>query len=1116
MADEEAGQGNERLLGQAGRSTSSYGGLLGSFHGAVIDPLLAGLDENFDVEHKNASAEALKRWRTSSLVLNASRRFRYTSNLDKRPKMNANQRFRVGSLAIKALGRFKSMRHGDATAKVAKDAGFDLSSRALANMVENSQSSHLKQYGGVQGVAASLKTDLEKGIEGTPDDIAKRQAAYGTNTYPEKPMKGFLGFVWDAMQDVTLWILAFCAALSLAIGIPTEGWKEGWYDGGGIAFSVIIVVLVTAVSDYQQSLQFKALNDEKKKVFITVQRQGRRQKVSIFDLVVGDIIILSIGDIIPADGLFISGHSLLIDESSMTGESQPKQKDEEHPFLLSGTKVQDGGAVLLATGVGMNTEWGHLMATLSETGDDETPLQVRLSGVATLVGRLGLYVALLVFIVLMIRFLITVDYSHWSGDDTLKIVNFFAVAVTIIVVAVPEGLPLAVTLTLAFAMKRMMADKALVRKLAACETMGSATTICSDKTGTLTANKMTVVTTWLGGEIRSPGEVEQILEDNVREVVLESMFTNSSGDVDEHKQPDGSVNVNVMGTPTETAILNLGLEFGGNFKAVRERVQIVHVDPFNSKRKRMGVVVKLPGGGYRAHWKGAAEIVVGMCDKMVGPKGESLDINHEEIAEVIKGFADQALRTLSLAYKDLSPEEFPNGEWPANKPIPDSGLNLELIVGIKDPLRAGVQHAVALCHSAGIKLCKRLLQRGRCGCGAHTSSISLTHNVPVLQVRMVTGDNLNTAKAIARECGIYTDGEAIEGPTFRNLSPEAMRALIPNLQVMARSSPTDKHTLVKELRAMGEVVAVTGDGTNDAPALKEADIGLAMGIAGTEVAKESADIVVLDDNFATIVGVAKWGRSVYNNIQKFVQFQLTVNIVALVVNFVSACVTGTAPLTAVQLLWVNLIMDTLGALALATEPPQDSLMENAPIGRKGKLISAVMWRNIAAMAVYQLIILGLMQYMGKQLFGYTGADADARVKTVIFNTFVFCQVFNEFNARDMERLNVLKGLFRNTLFIGVIVVTVLFQWILVQYLGKFATTVPLTVKEWLLSIVIGFVSMPIAALAKLIPIGKKQHPSGASSAGTSGAEGANGYVEVPGEPPVRKNESEVVEDEEEP
>lgn len=498
----------------------------------------------------------------------------------------------------------------------------------------------------------------------------------------------------------------------------------------------------------------------------------------------------------------------------------------------------------------------------------------------------------------------------------------------------------------------------------------------------------------------------------------------------------------ILGSPTDTAILEFGLSIGGDFETERQMAKIVRVEPFNSTKKQMAVVVELSDGGVRAHCKGASEIVLANCDKVINENGEVVNLDEESLnllKSKIDEFAGEALRTLCLAYVDL--EKF-SGETSVETPIPSSGFTCIGIVGIKDPVRAGVKESVALCRSAGIT------------------------------VRMVTGDNITTAKAIARECGILTDdGIAIEGPEFREKSLEELMVLIPKIQVMARSSPLDKHTLVKHLRTtFGEVVAVTGDGTNDAPALHEADIGLAMGIAGTEVAKESADVIILDDNFSTIVTVAKWGRSVYVNIQKFVQFQLTVNIVALIVNFTSACLTGSAPLTAVQLLWVNMIMDTLGALALATEPPNDELMKRAPVGRKGNFISNVMWRNIFGQAVYQFAVIWMLQSKGKSFFGLNGDDSDLILNTLIFNSFVFCQLFNEVNSREMEKEDVLDGIWKNKVFVCVIAATAIFQVIIIEFLGTFANTSPLTASQWFFSIFVGFLSMPIAKYLKRVPV----------------------------------------------
>ncbi|CAJ1912870.1 unnamed protein product [Sphenostylis stenocarpa] len=936
-----------------------------------------------------------------------------------------------------------------------RDSGYGIQPEDIASIIRGHDNRTLNDIGGVEAIARKLSVSLEEGI--SEESINRRQQIYGFNRYTEKPSRSFLMFVWDALQDLTLIMLMVCAVVSIGVGIATEGWPKGTYDGVGIIISIFLVVTVTAVSDYKQSLQFRDLDKEKKKIFIQVTRDGKRQKISIYDIVVGDVVHLSTGDQVPADGIFISGYFLLIDESSLSGESEPVNVNEEKPFLLSGTKVQDGQGKMLITTVGMRTEWGKLMETINEGGEDETPLQVKLNGVATVIGKIGLIFAILTFVVLTIRFLVEKalngEFSSWSTDDAMKLLDFFAIAVTILVVAVPEGLPLAVTLSLAFAMKKLMNDKALVRHLSACETMGSASCICTDKTGTLTTNRMVVTKTWIceksmqikGKE--SADELKTSTPEGVQNILLQAIFQNTSAEV--VKDKDGKETI--LGTPTESALLEFGCLLGADFDAYAQRreYKILKVEPFNSVRKKMSVLVGLPGGGVRAFCKGASEIILKMCDKIINCNGEVVDLPEDRannVFGVINDFASEALRTLCLAFKDIN-------ETHGDANIPGCGYTLIALVGIKDPVRPGVKEAVQICIAAGIT------------------------------VRMVTGDNIHTAEAIAKECGILTEGGvAIEGPKFRDLSSEETKDVIPRIQVMARSLPLDKHKLVNNLRSMfGEVVAVTGDGTNDAPALREADIGLAMGIAGTEVAKESADVIIMDDNFTTIVDVVKWGRSVYINIQKFVQFQLTVNVVALVINFFSACITGSAPLTTVQLLWVNLIMDTLGALALATEPPNDGLLKRPPVARGANFITKPMWRNIIGQSIYQLIILAILNFDGKRLLGISGSDATEVLNTFIFNSFVFCQVFNEINSRDIEKINIFRGMFDSWIFLLIIFSTAAFQVVIVEFLGIFAGTVPLNWQFWLLSVLIGAVSMPIAAILKCIPVERdisKQHHDG--------------------------------------
>jgi Ca2+-transporting ATPase len=611
-----------------------------------------------------------------------------------------------------------------------------------------------KTHGGIDGLCRKIKASLEDGINET--EIETRQKLYGTNKHVGKPPRSFWMFFWDALHDLTLIILMVCAVVSLVVGLATKGWPMGIYDGLGIVLSILLVVLVTASSDYKQSRKFMELDREKQKIYARVTRDRKTKKVLIHDLVVGDILHLSIGDVVPADGLFVSGYSLVVDESSLSGESEPVHVSEEKPFLHAGSKVQDGTAKMLVTAVGMRTEWGKIMDTLNDDGVDETPLQVKLNGVATIIGQIGLVFAILTFLVLLVRLLIDkgmhVGLLNWSANDALTIVNYFAIAVTIIVVAVPEGLPLAVTLSLAFAMKKLMNDKALVRHLAACETMGSATCICTDKTGTLTTNHMIVHKVWISDASKSVNgdtivnKLKAATSESVMEILIQGIFLNTGSEV--VKGDDGKRNI--LGTPTEAALLEFGLSLQGDLYDEYNKLPRVRVEPFNSVKKKMSVLIQLPNGGLRSFCKGAPEIILGQCDTVLNSEGDITpmsEIQRQNILNKINSFASKALRTLCIAFKDLN-------EIYDDQSIPEDGYTLIALFGIKDPVRPGVRNAVMTCMAAGIK------------------------------VRMVTGDNINTAKAIAKECGILTeDGIAIEGRELHNKSTDELKELLPKIQV---------------------------------------------------------------------------------------------------------------------------------------------------------------------------------------------------------------------------------------------------------------------------------------------------------------------------------------------
>ncbi|XP_021819005.1 putative calcium-transporting ATPase 13, plasma membrane-type [Prunus avium] len=969
--------------------------------------------------------------------------------------------FNLSSLSKPKFTNIKIPRSSSyATLTVKPDNEFEIDQTTLIDLVKEKSLNQLRELGGVEEIASALKTDAEHGIHGYGDapDIAKRVEAFGSNTYMKPPAKGFFHFVWEAFKDLTIIILLGCAALSLGLGIKVHGLKEGWIDGGSIFIAIILVISVSAVSNYRQNRQFDKLSKVSDNVQIEAVRGGRRQQISIFDIVVGDVICLKIGDQVPADGLFLDGHSLQVDESSMTGESDHVEINQtQNPFLLSGTKVADGYARMLVTSVGMNTTWGEMMSQISRDTNEQTPLQARLNKLTSSIGKVGLVVAFLVLIVLLVRYFTgnTQDENgnqEYNGsktkvDDILNaVVEIVAAAVTIVVVAIPEGLPLAVTLTLAYSMKRMMVDKAMVRKLSACETMGSATVICTDKTGTLTMNEMKVTKFWLGEEPVAE-EAFSSISPYVLNLIQEGVALNTTGSV---YRPSSDSEIEISGSPTEKAILSWAVHGSKmDMQKVVKSCSILYVEAFNSQKKRSGILMKRKADNntIQAHWKGAAEMILAMCTNYYNASG--LVINMDDNAkmrfeQIIQGMAASSLRCIAFAHKEILAEEQVD-ERDHKALLKEDGLTLLGLVGLKDPCRRGVKEAVGDCQYAGVN------------------------------VKMITGDNVFTAKAIATECGILKpdqdmfSGAVVEGVQFRNYTPEERMLKVDKICVMARSSPFDKLLMVQCLKQKGHVVAVTGDGTNDAPALKEADIGLSMGIQGTEVAKESSDIVIMDDNFASVATVLKWGRCVYNNIQKFIQFQLTVNVAALVINFVAAVSAGEVPLTAVQLLWVNLIMDTLGALALATEKPTKELMEKKPVGRTEPLITNIMWRNLLPQALYQIAILLTLQFRGKSIFG-----VDDKVKdTLIFNTFVLCQVFNEFNARKLEKKNVFKGIHTNKLFLGIIAVTILLQVVMVEFLKKFADTERLNWGQWGACIGIAAVSWPIGWVVKSIPVPEK-------------------------------------------
>ena len=994
--------------------------------------------------------------------------------------------------AYRALGGLQGLERGLQTDLVAGLSVDETSISERVSFEDARQATRIKKPpdGGTLVDQNVLVTDHE--VKGQYHD---RKRVFRDNRVPTKKAVSIWKLFWIAATDKVLIILTVAAIISLALGIyeavgqtppPGEGPSVDWVEGLAIEVAVVIVILVTGLNDYRREKQFAALNAKKEDREVKAIRSGKSIMISVFDVMVGDVLHLESGDSIPADGILISGHGIRCDESSATGESDAMKKTGGHevstridqgtatsrldPFIISGAKVLEGVGTYLVTSVGINSSFGKVMTSL-QTENEDTPLQAKLARMAGWIGYLGTAAASLLFFILLFRFI--AGLSTNPATAALKgsqFLDILIVAITIIVVAVPEGLPVAVTLALSFATKKMLKENNLVRHLRACETMGNATTICSDKTGTLTQNRMTAVAGTIGSHIlfdrRADKDQEhqqhysfttafERLSPAVQTIFLQSCAINSTAFEGEEEG-----NFVFIGSKTETAILMMAKEQLGMGPVAEERagVEVVQLIPFDSDRKCMGVVIRLASGTYRLLVKGAAEILLERAtSELADPFSDSLSRNDlsreskEGVLANINDFAAQSLRTIAFLYSD-------HQQWPpigARTLEEDRSMavfedvlhdmSLLGVVGIQDPLRDGVSKAVKQCQDAGVV------------------------------VRMVTGDNVKTATAIATQCGIKTEnGLVMEGPKFRQLSDEDLDKILPHLQVLARSSPDDKRILVSRLKHLGETVAVTGDGTNDGPALKLADVGFSMGIAGTEVAKEASAIILMDDNFSSIVKAIMWGRSVNDAVAKFLQFQITVNITAVVLAFVSAVSSPDmhSVLSAVQLLWVNLIMDTFAALALATDPPTEKILDRKPTPKKAPLITTNMWKMIIGQAIYQLVVTFVLYFAGNSIFGYSSSNKlqKTELATMVFNTFVWMQIFNQFNNRRLDnRLNIFEGVHRNWFFIAISMIMVGGQ-IMIVFVGGAAFQIKaINGTQWAVCILCALPCLLWAVLLRCIP-----------------------------------------------
>ncbi|KAL8393693.1 hypothetical protein RB595_003435 [Gaeumannomyces hyphopodioides] len=972
---------------------------------------------------------------------------------------------------------------------------------------------------------------LEFGAENK--GFTDRRRVFGENRVPRRKQKSFLQLAWIAFNDKLMFLLTVSATISLALGIyetvsasDADGPRIQWVDGVTVVVAIVVIVLATATTDWRKNQKFAKLTARKEQRDVKVIRSGRTQNISIHDLLVGDVMHIETGDVVAVDGVLIRGSGIQVDESSLSGESDlvhksavAQGKGEEldgiaslkqatvhrvsasDPFILSGTTVNGGVGNYLVISVGVNSTFGR---TLHEVQNDvePTPLQQKLGKLAKQLITFGVIAGFIFFLIMFIRFLVNMPNTpRTPSENAMAFFKTLILAVTVIVVTVPEGLALAVTLALAFATSRMLQDNNLVRMIRSCEVMGNATCICSDKTGTLTQNKMTVVAGHVGmsdsfGDAvvgTSPGSLGNVPNSQASasgeegdEAEKKAMGKSAESTAATMPSPPASRDTGprglmqsltaearalikdgialnstafedgggkYVGMSTETALLDfarshLGM---GPVNEERENANIVDLLPFDASNKWMAVMVRLPNDqGFRMFVKGAAEVVLDRCKMILtdptaskeqggsGLTAEELpEETRAELGETVRSYAVQMLRPVAMAYRDFKdPSEiFRDPKDPTSVRFRElfktSGLTWTCIFGIKDPLRPEVIDSVRQCQEAGVL------------------------------VRMVTGDNFLTAKAIASECGIYTaGGVAMDGPTFRRLTPAQMDIIIPRLQVLARSSPEDKLTLVSHLKKMHETVAVTGDGTNDALALKAADVGFAMGVQGTEVAKEAASIILLDDNFKSIVKALLWGRTVNDAVRKFLQFQFTINITAGILTVVSE-LAGDNIFTVVQLLFMNLIMDIFASVGLATDWPSEDFLKRKPQPRRAPLVSITMWKMILGQAVYQLIVIFTLHYVESDIF----------TQTMVFNTYIMFQLFNQHNCRRVDnKLNIwYQGVLRNPFFLGVQLTTIAGQMVIIWKGGEAFDTVPLDGPQWGWSLLFGVMPIPLGAALRCVP-----------------------------------------------
>ncbi len=859
----------------------------------------------------------------------------------------------------------------------------------------------------------------------TDEEVLRSRERYGANllTPPKRPSLWKLYL--EKFEDPVVRVLLFAAILSLGISVIENEYAETI----GIIAAVLLATGIGFYFEYDANRKFDLLNAVNEDTQVKVIRNGRVQEVARKNVVVGDIVVLETGEEIPADGELLEAISLQVNESNLTGEPIVDKTIVEADFdqeatyasnrVMRGTTVVDGHGVMRVLAVGDETEIGKVARQSTEQNVEPTPLNIQLSRLADLIGKVGFTVAGLAFAIFFVKdvlFVYSFSSFHTFADwlPALKaILRYFMMAVTLIVVAVPEGLPMSVTLSLALNMRRMLSTNNLVRKMHACETMGAITVICTDKTGTLTQNLMQVYEPSFYA-LKNGGKIG---DDDISKLVAEGISANSTAFLEETSEAEKPKGV---GNPTEVALL---LWLNGqhcDYLELREKAPVVRQLTFSTERKFMATLVYSAVIGKKVLYvKGAPEIVLGKCRDVV-LDGSRVDAGEYRptVERQLLGYQNMAMRTLGFAFKIVEDTDMRD----CSELVADEDLSFLGVVAISDPIRQDVPAAVAKCQSAGIN------------------------------IKIVTGDTPGTATEIARQIGLWkpedTERNRITGVAFAELGDEEALDRVTDLKIMSRARPTDKQRLVQLLQRKGEVVAVTGDGTNDAPALNHAQVGLSMG-TGTSVAKEASDITLLDDSFNSIGTAVMWGRSLYKNIQRFIVFQLTINFVALLIVLLGALVGTELPLTVTQMLWVNLIMDTFAALALASIPPSENVMKERPRSSNDFIISKAMRYHILGVgSVFLALLMGI-------LYGFHHADGGMTTErlTIFFTFFVMLQFWNLFNARVFGTTDsAFKGLSKSYGMELIIFAILVGQFLIVQFGGAVFRTTPLDLSTWIIII----------------------------------------------------------------